>query len=76
MRHRSERTSRGEFLGQPAAGGAALAGSLGFAGRGARGGERADLRFGKPVGTLEIDWIRVFREEGGASKSIEEWTFA
>jgi hypothetical protein len=36
---------------------------------------RADLRFGSPTGTLEIDWIRLFREDGG-SKLIEEWTFA
>jgi hypothetical protein len=34
------------------------------------------LQFGKPVGTLEIGWIRLFREEGGASEAIEEWTFA
>lgn len=36
---------------------------------------RADLRFGSPTGTLELDWIRLFREDGG-SKLIEEWTFA
>jgi hypothetical protein len=36
---------------------------------------RADLRFGKATGTLEIDWIRLYREDGG-SKLIEEWTFA
>jgi hypothetical protein len=37
---------------------------------------RADLRFGKPTGTLELDWIRLFRQEGGREKLVEGWTFA